>query len=371
MSVGAPGGGANRGDAPSHWGGCRTPPAGCYMVLPDELVFDKGSAMSEQLLGWTIEPVLPADGRTFPIQCRTAPGRRGVRHDVSLTADWQLETPHDLESERIGVAFGGHLTCVELADQILPAVRGWLEHLHRAAPADIERASRTAWAVVGRVPGCGCDQPFKTAGAAAGHLRDPRHWARRHGVRVRAVTDVATLILGREPADPRCPLPYCTADDYLVEPSGLDRLWDAGVHFARVPDLVAAIGPAGQPLHTRHVIERAYATPAEAWVLQFAPAGRLVLDWARATRSPRDERDPRERQRWIAAGASLSAVGQVFAGDAYTLADAHAYAATVGVTFAEAAAVLGRHQSAGRTPPLADLVARATAQPTRDQRRLP
>ena len=47
----------------------------------------------------------------------TAPGRQ---HDVVIHSDWSASTPDDLAAERVGVALGGYLSCLDLVDHALP-----------------------------------------------------------------------------------------------------------------------------------------------------------------------------------------------------------------------------------------------------------
>ena len=92
----------------------------------------------------TTDPVLPAAGVTLTINCRTGDGR-ARRHTAELGPDWAFSTPHDLGLERIGVALGGSLTCVRLADHDLPAARDFLEHRHRVRPAAIVQHDALEW----------------------------------------------------------------------------------------------------------------------------------------------------------------------------------------------------------------------------------
>lgn len=320
--------------------------------------------MGEALAGFAIGPMLPAGGVTFDVTCRTAPGARGRPHPVTVTADWSLATPHDLDTERIAVALGGTLTCVDLADRLLPAARDLLEHVARAVPTPLERDG-ARWHVGVPADGCACaTRTFPSATDAARHLRDPRHWARFHGVRPAALDSlVSTLRGGRPLSDARCPLPHGAADAYLTEPGGLDELWDAGVHPARVPALVASLSPHGDPLPTHLVLARAALPDDQPWLEPFAARGPLVLAWAARTRTRRDARHPAERLEWVEAGVPLPAIADVFTGSAYSLADAHAYAQAAGVGLDRAARTLGRWQASGTTPSVVELVELAASDP--------
>lgn len=52
--------------------------------------------------------------------------RRPRTHPIVLHPDWSVDTGHDLESERIAVAFGGYLSCLDLVDKVVPAARTYL-----------------------------------------------------------------------------------------------------------------------------------------------------------------------------------------------------------------------------------------------------
>lgn len=320
--------------------------------------------MRDLLAGYTPRPTLPATGVTFNVTCRSSPGARGRPHPVTVADNWALTTPHDLGVERIGVALGGTCTCVDLADRLLPAARGYLEHVLRLARARIEQVAPKEWCVQESADRCSCaDKTFPSAADAARHLRDRTHWARRYGVGPAAVEKLVRELHGGPLEHRRCPLPHGAADGYLTDPDGLDMLWDAGVHYARVPALVAALSPSGDPVPPHLVIAQEYAADGFAWLEPFAAHGPLVLSWAARTRTRRDARRPEERLAWVEAGVPLPAIADVFAGEAYTLTDARAYAAAVGVSLARAARVLGSWQVGCVTPTLAELVALAQSDP--------
>ncbi len=108
--------------------------------------------------------IVPPEGLTVRVHCRTAPRGKPTVHDVTVDADGRLTTPHDLDLERIGVALGGHLTCVELADHDLPAAWGLLEHTLRTRPADVGN--------VGTAPRAAGGPPPRRGGGGGG--RAPR-----------------------------------------------------------------------------------------------------------------------------------------------------------------------------------------------------
>lgn len=299
--------------------------------------------------------VLPAEGVRFEVACSTGPGSKATRHEASLSADWEFTTPHDLDLERIGVALGGSLTCVTLADQDLPAARGWLEHAHRTRPADIVAVGSRQWAALTPALGCPCEtETWATPAEAAHHVRNLLHWARAEGTTPVRVAKTAHLI-GQGASDSNL-VPRSATDGLLTDPDATDRLWEAGIPFALVPELCRELSPTGIPIPTHILIAHLYA-PREWDVLEkFVPFGPVVLGWAAQHRTPRDARRPHERLAWVEAGVPLKAIERVFTGMAYDLVHARAYAAETGVALGEAATVLGRWQESGTTPEVRDLV---------------
>ena len=76
-------------------------------------------------------PIVPAPlGRELDltIECTSDPYERfGTQHRVIIHPDWTVETPHDLEAERIARSFGGWSTCLAFVERVVPAYRGALE----------------------------------------------------------------------------------------------------------------------------------------------------------------------------------------------------------------------------------------------------
>ncbi|MBQ9917199.1 MAG: hypothetical protein IJO71_08365 [Microbacterium sp.] len=70
------------------------------------------------------------------IECTSDPRERfGAPHRVIVHPDWTVETPHDLDAERIARSFGGWSTCLLFADRALPTFRRALHVM--AHPAQI------------------------------------------------------------------------------------------------------------------------------------------------------------------------------------------------------------------------------------------
>lgn len=312
-------------------------------------------------------PSVPACGLTFEVGCRSVAGGPFTPHAVTITPDWRLETPHDLEAERIAIALGGECTCVDVAEAVLPAARGLVTHTHRLAPAEIERSSRHGWRAAIPVERCCADATWKTPAEASAHLRDPAHWAIRFGASIPALSRFFAAAFAGWGLMPRCPAPHAAAESLLVERYGLDALWGAGVHPTLVEQLCRRLSPGGDPVPTGLVLAHAYTSDDDPWLLSFAAHGPLVVAWAARSRIDRDRSHPDERLAWLDAGAPMSAVAALMAAPAYTLADAALLAAHRGLGIGEAARVLGSWCETGTCPPieaLVDLAHRTTLRAT-------
>lgn len=305
----------------------------------------------------TATSIVPVEGVTFTVQCRTTPDGPATRHEASIAADGTLTTPHDLDLERIGVALGGHLTCLDMADHDLPAAWGLLEHTLRERPADIVQVATTQWAVLTPAAGCVCDEEtWPTADQAATHLRNLTHWAKAHRTSPARIVRMGEVLGHTLPWPGVNPVPRSATEGLLSEPDATDRLWRAGIPFPLVQELCRELSPTGMPIPTHVVVAHLYAPREWAILERFVPFGPVVLAWAAQHRTPRDARRPHDRLAWVEAGVSLPTIDRVFGGMAYELVHARAYALQTGVALDEAAGVLGRWQASGTTPDVRDLV---------------
>lgn len=111
---------------------------------------------------------------TVTVSCRTSrnSAKGSKRHPVTLHPDGTIETPHDLEQERILAALGGYLSCLELVDVATPVFLEWYALEQRLAPRPI-RATRSAgpWRTA-RTAQCCPRRGFSTPQEAAAHARD-------------------------------------------------------------------------------------------------------------------------------------------------------------------------------------------------------
>src|SRR3712207_9191816 len=96
------------------------------------------------VLAWSsplgeLGPAPDSASLSVSVRCRTRRGAGGRRHEVRIGPDWSVETPHDLAAERIGVALGGYLSCIELVDDTVPAARELLQLVARRVLPPLSR----------------------------------------------------------------------------------------------------------------------------------------------------------------------------------------------------------------------------------------
>jgi hypothetical protein len=182
------------------------------------------------------------------VDCLTDPtAEQGSTHLVTIGPDWSLETPHDLEAERVAQAFGGFCSCVELADRIIPALREGAQLFTRRTLVPVDHRARRMWLVHDPPSGCPCaSMRFTTVQAAARHLRGALHLATKYAV---PVARLRPLLVEVETAHGTgVPPEHRDAAELVLESRGLEDLWEAGVHPAAVREAIALIPRVTEPL---------------------------------------------------------------------------------------------------------------------------
>jgi len=277
------------------------------------------------------QPAGPApSGRTLRFLVACSADRSGSHpylHDATLDHDWRLETPHDLDAERIAAAFGGTLTCLDL-ERAVPTVRRWIGlELRRTLPR--LHHGRLGWTASGG--GC-CGiarRPFHTAAEAAGHLRDLAHLCREDGADLTAARMLADAVGEAHGFTGRQPFPQPDAETRCVPRlEDLELLWAAGV----APHLV-------EHLHERAGCVRPLALDYWLGVLTRRPdvvalAGCELADatwtglsgWLGWATTRTDATQPEARRDWLAYGAPHHVVQDLVAAG-YVADDATALAA--------------------------------------------
>ncbi len=204
------------------------------------------------------------------VPCRTQrAGGRGRPHGITIEPDWTVLTPHDLEAERVAVAFGGFSSCLELVDAVIPAVRraaGLLSRRRLPALRPHPRTGRVDW----RVPSataCRCrGTAYGSAQAAAGHLRTPAHLSAQYDVSADALSRVTRVVEGGWAAHQLDSAAATTARRLVQHPQGLRDLWEAGISPDAILAMAALAADVMEPLPPTYYLGVAYSGVDRAWL---------------------------------------------------------------------------------------------------------
>jgi hypothetical protein len=281
------------------------------------------------------EVLAPApSGGPLVVQMRCWTSQRSgapcTRHEVVVHPDWSVTTPHDLAAERLAVAFGGFLSCLELEGRTIPAAQRWLERQLRVVPDLVQFSGPPGRWHARQRQACCPSNGYDSATKAGEHVRDPRHVAAEFGCPRRQLTDLVKALgraystsgaFGLDGPDAAAAARVCARGA-----TDVTDLWYAGVHPRRVVQIHGELGvpgrlPArfflgvltrgtdltwlGRTLSSSGVeacaedqVQEAAGVPLDA------PADESVTSWLAWTCADWDQRDPSARGRWLALGVS-------------------------------------------------------------------
>jgi hypothetical protein len=213
----------------------------------------------------------------FSLQCRSSrTSTRGAKHAVTIHPDWTVTTPHDFETERIAMAFGGYTSCLDLVDHTIPAFRGALGILTRRERHGVRWESGDGWRLPLEQQAEHCCRAYRFASveSAARHSRTASHLARLHDLpqwQLGALMKAAQLAWGEWEGDAPS---AAGVVDLVREVGGVDELWIAGVHPRELPALASAAVAVGGPLPVSYFLGMTYGNGDAEWmrqVLRFRP----------------------------------------------------------------------------------------------------
>lgn len=217
----------------------------------------------------------------FEVTCRTGQGR-GVRHEVVVAPDWSVGTGHDVEAERIAAAFGSSVTCLNVIDRLIPALRRGLMLRQRLVRPSIQRGKH-GWIVTDPVERCRCrgaqtqsGLSLMTAAAAARHERSAQHLAKKFRVGANRLEALFEALEAQHSGLERIP-DNPTARSLVLEPYGLVELWEAGIHPDRVIDTHRLLWPTTGAVPARFYLPFGTYLRADRWQ-PWSQFGLPVLD---------------------------------------------------------------------------------------------
>jgi hypothetical protein len=296
---------------------------------------------------------------TLSVRCRTRrTGPGGRNHDVVINPDWSVTGPHDIELERIAVAMGGYLSCVDLVDREIPALRELAQLRARRVLPGVVRNRAGRWTLRSLTPECTCvPYGFASAAEAAEHAREPLHVARRFA----AVPRLLQRLL--EPVEQaygtafyRAPHDSSTARALVREYDGLSQLWEAGIHPELVARLHEVLWPDGPPMPLWFYLGAATRQPDLSWVaatLRAVPDEDVAV-WLCWTDTELDRQHPDARTAWLQAGVPRRAIAALAAGN-YTPVDVARLAALTRRSIPAAAVTLAGWHKADCQPTPEDI----------------
>ena len=205
---------------------------------------------------------------TATVECRTSRSAIGGEpHRVIIRPDWSVQTPHDLDAERVAVAFGGYASCLELVDVAVPALRAAIERLTRQEPLPIRRDKRGDWRILPaqQLPDCCARVAFPSIEVAARHLHSATHLARQYSAREWQLAALLAAAV-RAWAWGEAPGADAGVRRLVREEGGVADLWRAGIHPDQLPGFATAVPAVAEPLPVSFYLGMVYAGADREWI---------------------------------------------------------------------------------------------------------
>lgn len=214
--------------------------------------------------GGAMSALAPGCPLTFDVECLTdRRASRGATHPMTVRGDGSVESPHDMDAERVAVALGGYSSCLELVNSGIPALQEAIGLLSRRLRPPLRRRRDGRWSVP-KVAQCACPGSFSSAARAAEHARSPAHIAAHHACPERLLRNA---LGGIELAVARLRDGDLSADRVCIrEPAGITRLWAAALHPDDLVEMSARVWQVTEPLPLSYFLGMAYNAVDAAFV---------------------------------------------------------------------------------------------------------
>lgn len=229
---------------------------------------EDGSASAPTLVD-DLAPTPDGGALVLEVECRTSvQARRGRRHKVTIGPDWSVTTPHDIEAERVAVAFGAYTSCLALLDATVPAFRDSLALLTRRARPSLLRGRGGRWRLPENleVARCCSGTTFATPAKALRHLRSVDHLLGAHDVpawQLRQVFVAAEQAWGSWEGRPSAG-PEVTR--LVREVGGVTDLWHSGVRPDDIVEMAAVVDMVDEALPVAYYLAMAYGEADKEWI---------------------------------------------------------------------------------------------------------
>ena len=249
------------------------------------------------------------------IECRSEPDRLSeVRHEVIIHDDWSVTSPHDLDAERVAMAFGGYCSCVDLVDHTLPRMQQSLARVARRTRPVLRRDKRLEWRVpTQELVSCCSGRGYDSVRVIAEHLRGAKHLSNTLDLPLWQVNTVVRSVSKACRPDLSSESPSAP---FVCEADGLQQLWQAGIHPDAIPSLVSYASAVDGPLPVAYFEGVVYSGYRAEWirdVLQYRPDADTAA-WLAWQEPPDLYADAKDWGLWLGFGVSrrdlLIAMGQ-------------------------------------------------------------
>ena len=202
---------------------------------------------------------------SLTIECRHArDATSGERHRVSIHEDWSVSTPHDLDAERVAMAFGGYTSCIELVDRTIPLLREGIGRAARTIRPSVRHDKRREWRVsASDAADCCRGKSFLSVRSIVEHLRSAPHFAASLELPLWQVDTILRHVARRSrPSGDDA----TSAARHVREADGLDHLWRSGIHPDELPQLAAYAAVVHEALPVAYYEGVAYSGHDPAWI---------------------------------------------------------------------------------------------------------
>jgi len=241
------------------------------------------------------------------VECRPTPtGLESNSHEITIHDDWSVATPHDLDAERVAMAFGGYSSCVVLVDMVLPLLSPLLPQVARHLRPALQRHDREKWLMpVGQSAVC-CHRghkSFSSARTAFEHAVSASHLANRLGLPIWLIEPIIREVA----ATSRPNLDHFSHLERRVrDVGGIEHLWRAGIRPDEIEQMALWAAAVDEALPVSYFEGIAYSGHDPQWipaVLQYRPDADTAA-WLAWSPSPGPFVSASEWGAWLGLGLS-------------------------------------------------------------------
>lgn len=246
------------------------------------------------------------------IECRSNPKARSrARHPVTINPDLSVETPHDLDAERVAVAFGGYCSCVDLVDKTIPALRSLIVWRHRSRRPGLKRVSSGRWRIQDKrlKPTCCINKTFTSPQLAMKHALSTDHFATAYDAPRWQLNALAKAF--KAPSWEQPPQDDPEINQLVWDPFGVRELWQAGIHPDEIRELAAICSKVEEPFLSSYFINLYYSPVKLSWYQQVLAEviDSTLANWVVALDSPDKVASVEDWQAWLGYGLPRHDIG--------------------------------------------------------------